>query len=609
MDNKILTFEEIMDYHPANIVVYEEIKDNLEDLVPFIGAGLSAFIYPLWKDALKRLVKNITDLDDYTYINKCIEDPEKLEEAAELIENKRGAFNLSRDLVNLFSIKKLRNYEKNIKNEAIGILPLLFSKSVITTNFDTIIEHTYQQYDKSFNHVLLPIQPELIRQNLLQNKKHVLYKVHGEITDNIDYSSIIFTKKQYDSNYDFENAMVKGLRDCFKSGMMFFLGCSLQQDRTINELKKVVEFGVSHFGIVDCKIEERDKRIKFLSDYNIRTILYPNNHHEAVRIILEQLLKDTNRTTYEDLIYKLSQKSLPNKLPQSVDNKNQSSIDFQKDLERGYESVKQIEKIILKYPDSEEIVVQLVWSLANLTTKQNLEDIEESIRKIKELRNKYPDNQVIAEKLSFAYASLSAKQDLEGIEDTVLKIEELKREYPESEKVSVWLAWALANLTTKQDLEGIEESIRKIKELRNKYPDNQVIAEKLSFAYVSLSAKQDLEGIEESIRKIKELRNKYPDNQVIAEKLSFAYASLSAKQDLEGIEDTVLKIEELKREYPESEEVSVWLAWALANLTTKQNLEGIEKTIKELKELKNEYPDNSKIAGRLTFAFANLASK
>lgn len=48
------SFEEIMAFHSDNLTVYQEIKQDLPKLVPFIGAGLTQFAYYSWPDALKK---------------------------------------------------------------------------------------------------------------------------------------------------------------------------------------------------------------------------------------------------------------------------------------------------------------------------------------------------------------------------------------------------------------------------------------------------------------------------------------------------------------------------------------------------------------------------
>lgn len=55
------SFEEIMEFHPDNKYVYNEIKRNLSALIPFVGAGLTQFAYYSWPDALAKLAEKITN--------------------------------------------------------------------------------------------------------------------------------------------------------------------------------------------------------------------------------------------------------------------------------------------------------------------------------------------------------------------------------------------------------------------------------------------------------------------------------------------------------------------------------------------------------------------
>lgn len=41
-----LTFEEILQYHPQNEQILNRLKIQLPHLIPFVGAGLSAFAIP-----------------------------------------------------------------------------------------------------------------------------------------------------------------------------------------------------------------------------------------------------------------------------------------------------------------------------------------------------------------------------------------------------------------------------------------------------------------------------------------------------------------------------------------------------------------------------------
>lgn len=83
--------------------------------------------------------------------------------------------------------------------------------------------------------------------------------------------------------------------------------CGLEKDRTLEVLKMISTPGIGHYGIISCKEDEMDERIGQLGeDYHIRVICYPENKHEAVRIILEKLLEAIDKEKYQKLDYCLS---------------------------------------------------------------------------------------------------------------------------------------------------------------------------------------------------------------------------------------------------------------------------------------------------------------
>lgn len=171
--------------------------------------------------------------------------------------------------------------------------------------------------------VLLPEKPELINQYLGQRNRLVIYKVHGEVQkEAIDYSSIIFTKNQFNEKYAKDGQLVKELKKIFANNVMLFLGCSLEKNRTLEVLKIITQPSISHYNIISYKEDEMDDRIRQLADdYYIRVICYPENKHEAVRIILEKLLEDIDRKKYQELDYHLSKmdRSITNRFVYNYD--------------------------------------------------------------------------------------------------------------------------------------------------------------------------------------------------------------------------------------------------------------------------------------------------
>lgn len=59
--------------------------------------------------------------------------------------------------------------------------------------------------------------------------------------------------------------------------------------------------GVVNYAILPCRAEEIDDRISFLGALGIRAIFYPEGRHEAVRVLLEQVLAETDPEAYRQL--------------------------------------------------------------------------------------------------------------------------------------------------------------------------------------------------------------------------------------------------------------------------------------------------------------------
>lgn len=298
------SFEEIMKYHPDNQNVYNEIKRNLSVLIPFVGAGLTQFAYYSWPDALSEIANKITDEDDINKVQQLINKKGKYYlKAAQRLEEFRTPNNLARDIANLFSLEKLNDKKDWLPKEAIWLLPLLFSGLVITTNFDQTLETVYKYHPiyKVFEHNQL----SLLNQYLSQTTNYPgIFKLHGTVSgDFIEYDNIVFTEKQYKKFYGDGSTLTESLTKCLKQKTILFLGCSLSQDRTMDILKNVIEEGKSYYTIINCKKSERDQKIKELGNKHIRAIIYEGDHHEAVRVILEHLLEETNPDVYKALEY------------------------------------------------------------------------------------------------------------------------------------------------------------------------------------------------------------------------------------------------------------------------------------------------------------------
>ena len=295
------TFDEIMEFHPDNEDVYREIKQYLPKLVPFIGAGLTNFAYYSWPKALETLSRKLTDSVSVQKVTDLINSKNFLD-AAQLLEEFRTPANLVRDIAGLFSADKLEQVRGQLPNEPISLLPYLFPELVLTTNFDETLETVYRESGHPFQTVFLPGHPELLRQLMRQGNVCGLFKLHGTVTGELlEYEKIVLTRAQYDRHYGKRSPLTHELKAGFKNRIMFFLGCSLENDRTMDLLQDVIQPGDTYYTIINCAFSERDKKIRQLGSKHIRAILYEEDRHEAVRVILEHLLEETDPEAYHRL--------------------------------------------------------------------------------------------------------------------------------------------------------------------------------------------------------------------------------------------------------------------------------------------------------------------
>lgn len=294
----ILKFDDLIKFYPDNEIVFDEIKEKLSSIVPFVGSGLSAFIYPTWENLLKKCSENLIIADKKCEIENLVNN-KKYEEAAQMLEDTLTIVNFQSNLQHIIDEKILDNY-KDLNKQAVYLLPMLFKNLVITTNFDKVLERVYEYNNSPFNIVATPEHEELFNRLISQDLDKGIYRFHGDIAE---YSKLVLTEKQFNKWYNKNGQLVKDLKRCFANKNLLFLGCSLNFDRTMGILQTTVTSGVKHYAIIDCTYEERAKEIKRLGDSYIRALIYPKGKYEYVRIILEHLLELIDKKKYNNLEY------------------------------------------------------------------------------------------------------------------------------------------------------------------------------------------------------------------------------------------------------------------------------------------------------------------
>ena len=311
-----ITFQNIMDFATVNRENYEQLKQQIQrgTVIPFVGAGLSACVYPGWKKVLQIIAEDVMDLNAKKDVLKLLSDEyvkeheDALEQAAKCLEDVWTKSVFDNKLYHIFSPQKLEkaDVKETLCKEAVSVLPRLFPQGVVlTTNYDHVLENVYITYGGGIHACDVLHQERLNRRLREMSSESLLIKLHGDVEEAA--TSIILNGKSYDEAYQDDSPLIEILHRCYGTKSMLFLGCSLEHDRTMNELQKTLEPGNLHFAIFPCERNGADLQntVRHMGEKGILPILYPDGQYVCVRIILEQLLMDLNLNQYHQLPVKL----------------------------------------------------------------------------------------------------------------------------------------------------------------------------------------------------------------------------------------------------------------------------------------------------------------
>ncbi len=287
-------------------------------VVPFLGAGFSAnFGYKGWTDFLKALAEecNVTDS-----VSSLLDGPIKAyEKAASQVQSKYGS-SFKFLLAQLFGDHVYKQMtESAAYTKDLELLPVLFPSLILTTNFDEVIEMLYSKVNMEY---ILKLTPEAAKDRTaairrIANGMPTLIKLHGDVAK----EEFVLAEKEYVSAYGYEEVdlsrpMPALLRDVLLSKIVLFLGCSLENDRTMELMDAVRSEGCMSFALlplpeqtankdnpwkpnIDCD-EFRDRR-EFLYKRNIIPIWYPYEQRESLKIFLRELYKRTESTSIQSV--------------------------------------------------------------------------------------------------------------------------------------------------------------------------------------------------------------------------------------------------------------------------------------------------------------------
>lgn len=284
--------EDGIHWYERNEQRFSQLIERLSDdmVVPFVGAGISVGGgFPTWKDHLRQQGK--TAGIDSPQIEEWLANGE-YEQVIEHIEGVHGPEVFAQEIRDVFS------KTGSIQDVTLRISEL-FGDTLITTNYDRLLEQVFDTGTdcavQVINGMTAMEQPEA--------DKITVIKLHGDIQQP---QRCILGKAQYDQAYgeeelDLERPIPRLLKYYFKNSSLLFIGCSLQNDRTIQVFKKAKDLlgdfsFPQHFALEQAPelMEDLVARNGELLRLGITAIWYPKDQHEQVEAILNHVKNELN---------------------------------------------------------------------------------------------------------------------------------------------------------------------------------------------------------------------------------------------------------------------------------------------------------------------------
>lgn len=277
----------------GHVAPFRELADAVtrQRIVPFVGAGLSyPMDMPLWGASMRKLHDRIHNPNDPAVA--------ALIDQGRFLEAAQALFDHSPVLTNNFIRTTYR--VRNVVG-AVTLLPYVAHGCIVTTNFDDAIEEAFKLGGLTFDGYMHGTQQHNFFSRLVRGHRCLL-KLHGDADDPQTY---ILTRTQYLGAYEeppnFQRPLPKALRQIFISNSLLFLGCSLDQDWTLDLFKQVKqqsEYEIpDHYALLPEPNGQQTKQKKeaTLLELNIQPIWYPAGQHEFVERLLRLVLDIANK--------------------------------------------------------------------------------------------------------------------------------------------------------------------------------------------------------------------------------------------------------------------------------------------------------------------------
>lgn len=251
------------------------------EVVPFVGAGLSkAGGFPTWKEHLRQ--QGRTAGIDSSHVDKLLANGD-YEQVIQEIENQRSSKVFAQEIRDAFS-------RPGTLTDTALILSKLFCETVITTNYDNLLEQAYKSIGADWQ-----VNNGRDRIGTKAVGSVEVIKLHGDITNP---HRCVIGKRQYDKVYgsgslDLNLPIPKLIKYHYLKSSLLFIGCSLNNDRTVRVFRTISESlgdidRPQHFAIDQAPDDEDELvgRNAFLADLGITGIWFEKGSFDYIDKIL-----------------------------------------------------------------------------------------------------------------------------------------------------------------------------------------------------------------------------------------------------------------------------------------------------------------------------------
>ena len=277
---------------PQSLIVQIKRKN----CVLFVGAGLSRGAgLPDWESLLLNLIELGEEEYGVDFSNKSAlidlikGKDKKYLTAADSIEE-----NLGTEILILILTKILRN-ENVIPNDVYKLLPTIPFASVITTNYDKILESTYSSSIRTHPIIVNNNSQSSLISTLHRGDFYIL-KAHGDIDQP---ETIVLGTKSYRALLHDNKPYINHLETVFRTKTVLFIGFSMNDpdlELLLNRESAITKgYGAVHYALMDETTLNPIKGGELFKTFGIKPILYKPTtpSHPEVKDFLMQLSQRT----------------------------------------------------------------------------------------------------------------------------------------------------------------------------------------------------------------------------------------------------------------------------------------------------------------------------